>query len=173
MSTKEKRPKKGEWEKEDRRGNWVTWMDAWPEKQRNLSNYSLPLLGLSRYPRHCSYKLTISQRSSIPQPSLSSTIRFLLFVSLPYLFAFTPAFISTDIYHDFFLFVPFLFRPTSSRVHSIHHEFEEIRLRFLRGSLLQVPVWTKPPEKWFWSCNKWEHSRYQCMQFQNAFLDCY
>lgn len=52
-------------------------------------------------PRHRPYKLTISQRSSILQPSLSSTIRFLLFVSLPYLFAFTRAFISTDIHHDF------------------------------------------------------------------------
>lgn len=79
----------------------IEWKDAWPERQRNLSNYSLPLLGLSRYPRHRSYKLTISQRSSILQPSLSSTIRFLLFVSLPYLFAFTQAFISTNIYQDF------------------------------------------------------------------------
>lgn len=124
--------KKREWEKEDRGGNWVTWMDAWPERQKNLSNYSLPLLGLSRYPRHRSYKLTISQRSSVLQPSLSSTIRFLLFVSLPYLFAFTRAFISTDIYHDFpplsILIQPFIL---TSAQHS----------SWVWGGSFKIPVW--------------------------------
>lgn len=174
MSTKEKRPKKGEWEKEDRRGNWVTWMDAWPEKQRNLSNYSLPLLGLSRYPRHRSYKLTISQRSSIPQPSLSSTIRFLLFVSLPYLFAFTPAFISTDIYHDFFfplrsiLIQAYILKSAQHSSWVWGDPFKILARVFAPSAGMD-----KPPEKWFWNCNKWEHLRYQCVRFKNAFLDCY
>lgn len=73
-------------------------MDAWLERQRNRTNYSLPLLGLSR---HRSYKLTIPQRSSILQPARFSTIRFLLFVRIPYLCASTQAFISMDIYHHF------------------------------------------------------------------------
>lgn len=122
--TKGKRQKKkGEWEKEDRRGSWVTWMDAWPERQRNLSNYSLPLLGLSRYPHHCSYKLTSSQRTSILQSSLSPTQLGFSLCKLSPTLSFTKAFISMDIYHNF----PFL-TIFQSFILSIHHGFCEARV---------------------------------------------
>lgn len=123
MSTKEGRMEKSEEKKKtEERAEWHEWMH---ERQKNLSNYSLPLLGLSRYPHHQSYKLTISQRTSVLQPflslSLSSTIRFLLFVSLPYLsLLLRPS--SAWTYITMFPSFPFLLRLLSSQVHGIHHQ---------------------------------------------------
>lgn len=131
VSTKEERDwKKGEWGKR-KIEEGTEWRERMPDLRDKGIFQTIPYHYSACHvtPRHRSYKLTISQRSSILQPSLSSTIRFLLFVSLPYLLAFTRAFISTNIHHDF-PFVPFLFRPSSSRVHSIHHELENVCLRF-------------------------------------------
>lgn len=98
-------------------------MDAWPERQRNLSNYSLPLLGLSRYPHHCSYKLTSSQRTSILQSSLSPTQLGFSLCKLSPTLSFTKAFISMDIHHNF----PFL-TIFQSFILSIHHGFCESKI---------------------------------------------
>lgn len=132
-------------------------------------------------PRRCSYKLTISQRSSIPpptptlSPSPFSTIRFLLFVRLPYLRAFTRAFISAGIYHR----APFSFRPSSSRVRRIHHEVEKVHLGFgYGGGLLPQELQRETSTKHKFSkrrvmktCAKTVHTNPGCIFFLGGGMD--
>lgn len=104
VSTKEEKPKNKKRESEKKKiEEGIEWREWMPDLRDKGIFQTIPYHYSACHvtPCHRSYKLTISQRSSVLHPSLSFTIRFLLFVSLPYLSAFTRAFISTDIYHDF------------------------------------------------------------------------